>query len=203
MNGLHNRADFEESYSGEPPWDIGKPQRPFTELSNRVVSPVLDAGCGAGDTALFFAACGCDVTGIDFTKGAIQRARGKAAQQKLDVEFLVKDALTLADWEARFNTILDSGLFHGLSDEDRRCYVHGLAHVLEPDGQLFLMCFSDEEPGNEGPRRVSQQELRAAFAQGWHIESIVAARVEVNPTFTELFSQGGPKAWFATIRRKE
>jgi len=202
MNRLHNRADFEESYSGEPPWDIGKPQRPFTELGNRVLSPVLDAGCGTGDTSLFFAGRGCVVTGIDFTKGAIRKARAKAALQKLDVKFLVKDALTLADWDARFNTVLDSGLFHGLSDEDRRRYVQGLAHVLQPNGQLFLMCFSDEEPGDEGPRRVSQQELHAIFAHGWHIESVVAVRVEVNPTFKELFSKGGPKAWFATIQRK-
>ncbi len=201
MNSVHDRAEFEESYAGEPPWDIGKPQRPFTEIGDRITSPVLDTGCGTGDTALFFAARGCSVTGIDFAKEAIRRARAKAAEQKLDAEFLVKDALTLADWDARFSTVLDSGLFHALSDEDRRRYVQGLAHVLEPRGQLFLMCFSDEEPGTEGPRRVSQQELRNAFAQCWDIESIGAVRVEVNPAFKELFSEGGPKAWFAIIRR--
>jgi SAM-dependent methyltransferase len=203
MNGVHDRAEFEQSYAGEAPWDIGKPQQPFTAIGDRVTSPVLDAGCGTGDTALFLAARGYRVTGIDFTNEAIRRARAKAAEQKLDVQFLVKDALTLADWDARFSTVLDSGLFHTLSDDDRQRYVRGLAHVLEPRGQLFLMCFSDEEPGTEGPRRVSQQELRDTFAQGWNIESIAAVRVEVNPPFKELFSEGGPKAWFAIIRRQK
>ena len=204
MNAVHDRAGFEGSYAGEaPPWDIGKPQRPFAAIGDRLTSPVLDAGCGTGDTALFFAARGCRVTGIDFAKAAIRRARAKATEQKLDVEFLVKDALTLDDWDVQFSTVLDSGLFHTLSDDDRRRYVQGLAHVLEPRGQLFLMCFSDEEPGTEGPRRVSQQELRNAFAQGWNIESIDAVRVEVNPPFKELFSDGGPKAWFAIIRREK
>jgi SAM-dependent methyltransferase len=202
MHDLPDRAAFEETYAGEVPWDIGRPQRPFVAVADRVTSPVLDAGCGTGDTSLFFAARGCRVSGIDFTKGAIRRARAKAVEQKLDAEFLVKNALTLADWDARFRTALDSGLFHVLSDEDRRRYVQGLAHVLQPAGQLFLMCFSDKEPGTEGPRRVSQKELRNAFDQGWDIESIDAVRVEVNPKFKEEFSEGGPKAWFATVRRQ-
>ena len=202
MYNLPDRAAFEETYAGEVPWDIGRPQRPFVAVADRVTSPVLDAGCGTGDTSLFFAARGCRVSGIDFTKGAIRRARAKAVEQKLDAEFLVKNALTLAAWDARFRTALDSGLFHVLSDEDRRRYVQGLAHVVQPAGQLFLMCFSDKEPGTEGPRRVSQKELRNAFDQGWDIESIDAVRVEVNPKFKEEFSEGGPKAWFAIVRRQ-
>jgi hypothetical protein len=66
------------------------------------------------------------------------------------------------------------------------------------------MCFSDEEPGTEGPRRVSKAELYDAFAGGWEVESIQPTRFEVNPQFTEVaFSEGGPKAWFAVIRRRE
>ena len=203
MNRVHDRATFEEIYAGDVPWEIGKPQQPFAAIADRVTSPVLDAGCGTGDTALFFAARGCRVSGIDFIEEAIRRARAKAAERELDAEFLVKDAVTLADWDARFSTVLDSGLFHILSDDDRRRYVEGLAHVLESGGQLFLMCFSDQEPGTEGPRRVSQQELRNVFDQGWDIESIDAVRVEVNPAVKEAkFSEGGPKAWFAIIRRQ-
>jgi hypothetical protein len=65
------------------------------------------------------------------------------------------------------------------------------------------MCFSDEEPGTEGPRRVSRRELSDAFADGWEVESVEPVRIEVNPEFTEVkFSEGGPKAWFAVARRK-
>jgi hypothetical protein len=90
-----------------------------------------------------------------------------------------------------------------LSDDHRRRYVQGLAAVLQPKGRLFLMCFSDEEPGTEGPRRVSRQELYDAFAEGWEVESVQPVRIEVNPEFRDVtFSEGGPKAWFAIIRRK-
>ena len=54
--------------------------------------------------------------------------------------------------------MVDSGLFHVLSDEGRRRYVEGLATVLKPGGRLFLMCFSNEEPGTQGLRRVSSFE---------------------------------------------
>lgn len=98
--------------------------------------------------------------------------------------------------------MIDSGLFHVFSDQDRQRYVEGLAVVLKPGGRLFLLCFSDHEPGTQGPRRVSKQELDDAFANGWTVESIEPSRYEVISNLKDLtFSEGGPKAWFAVIRR--
>jgi cyclopropane fatty-acyl-phospholipid synthase-like methyltransferase len=202
-NSSIDRATFENFYGGPAPWDIGKPQRPFAALADRLSGPILDAGCGTGENALFFAARGHRVVGIDFVEEAIRRARAKAAERGVAVEFLVKDATQLADWGERFASVIDSGLFHVFSDDDRRRYVGGLTQVLEPGGRLFLLCFSDEEPGTEGPRRVSRQELSDAFADGWEVESVQPVQIEVNPAFTEVkFSAGGPKAWFAVVRRK-
>jgi SAM-dependent methyltransferase len=198
-----DRVSVENFYAGPAPWDIGKPQAPFVAAADRVTSPVLDAGCGTGEHALFFAARGHHVTGIDFVEEAIRRARRKAAERGRWVEYLVKDATTLGDWGERFGSVIDSGLFHLLSDDDRRRYVGGLTRVVMPDGRLFLLCFSDAEPGTEGPRRVSRQELYDAFAEGWQVESVQPCQFEVNPEFTEVeFSEGGPKAWFAVVRRK-
>jgi cyclopropane fatty-acyl-phospholipid synthase-like methyltransferase len=198
-----DRASFEGLYSKPAPWDIGKPREQFTALTDQVRGPVLDAGCGTGEHALFFAGCGHRVIGIDFVPEAIRRAQAKAAERGLSVEYLVKDATTLGDWNERFATVIDCGLFHVFSDHDRRRYVQGLAHVVEPGGRVYLMCFSDEEPGDQGPRRVSKRELYDEFADGWDVESIQPVQIEINPAFTEAnFSEGGPKAWFAVIRRK-
>lgn len=203
MTAVPNRSTFENAYAGQAPWDIGKPQKPFLDVADQVSGSLLDAGCGTGETALFFAARGCKVTGIDYLEEPIQRARRKAAERGVPATFLVQDALTLKDWSERFDNVIDSGLFHVLSDADRRRYVEGLATVLKPGGRLFLLCFSDEEPGTQGPRRVSQKELREAFAAGWSIEVIKPARAEVRPDRKDLgFSEGGPKVWFAVIRRR-
>jgi SAM-dependent methyltransferase len=197
------RATFEDLYAAKAPWDIGKPQPPFAAIADRVTGPVLDAGCGTGEHALFFAARGLQVTGIDFVDVAIRRAQRKARARRLAVQFLVKDATTLSDCGERFASVIDCGLFHVFSDDDRRRYVQGLARVVEPGGRLFLMCFRDEEPGTEGPRRVSRQELYDAFADDWVVESVHPCRIEVNPKFTQItFSEGGPKGWFAVVRRE-
>jgi len=85
MRNVPDRATFEHFYAGPAPWDIGKPQRPFVAIADRVASPVLDAGCGTGETALFFAAKAHRVTGIDFLEEPIRRARRKAAERGLSV----------------------------------------------------------------------------------------------------------------------
>jgi len=197
-----DRATFETLYAGQAPWDIGKAQQAFVDAADQISGSILDAGCGTGDTALFFAARGQRVTGIDFLEEPIKRAKRKGVEQGLAATFLVKDAMSLKDWNERFDCVIDSGLFHVFADADRKKYVAGLATVLKPGGRLFLLCFSDEEPGTQGPRRVSTQELRDAFAQGWDIESIRPTRVETRPDLKDFtFSAGGPKAWFAVIRR--
>jgi hypothetical protein len=49
----------------------------------------------------------------------------------------------------------------------------------------------------------SRQELYDAFTDGWEVESVQPTRFDVNPEFTAVkFSEGGPKAWFAVVRRK-
>ena len=74
---IHDRGTFENSYTGQPPWDIGRPQKPFVAAADHIRGSVLDAGCGTGETALFFAERGCQVTGIDFIEEAINRASGR------------------------------------------------------------------------------------------------------------------------------
>ena len=173
-------------------------------MADRITGSVLDAGCGTGESALFFASRGQKVTGIDFLAEPINRAKQKAVERGLTATFLVIDALALKELPEVFDSAIDSGLFHVYGDEDRRRYIEGLASVLQPGGRLFLLCFSDAEPGEQGPRRVSRIEIEDAFAEGWAVESIEPSRYEVRPDPNDiLFSGGGPKAWFVVVRRTE
>ena len=111
------------------------------------------------------------------------------------------DVLNLKSLDRKFDSVIDCGLFHVLADEDRNTYVDALAHVTKRDGKVFLMCFSDKEPGDAGPRRIREDELRAAFTVGWAIESIAPSQFETIAKSEKEFSPGGPKAWFAIMRR--
>ena len=200
---VHDRTSFENLYAGQPRWEIGRPQTALLAVADRITGSVLDAGCGTGENALFFASRGQKVTGIDFLTEPINLAKQKASERGLTVTFLVMDALALKELPEVFDSAIDSGLFHVFGDEDRRRYVEGLASVLRPGGRLFLLCFSDAEPGEQGPRRVSRKEIEDAFAEGWVVESIEPSRYEVrlDPNDSS-FRDGGPRAWFAVISRQ-
>ena len=74
--------------------------------------------------------------------------------------------------------------------------------MLKPGGRLFLLCFSDAEPGDQGPRRMSKKEIEVTFAEGWVVESVEPTRFEVRPDPNDIsFSEGGPKAWFVVARK--
>jgi SAM-dependent methyltransferase len=192
---------WDESYTGDTPapWDIGRPQPAFVRLADegRLAGRVLDSGCGTGENALLAASRGADVVGIDVAPTAIARARAKAAQRGLAVRFEVADSLDLGPLDLDVDTVIDSGVFHVFNDEDRAKYVDSLAAVLRPGGHYYLMCFSDRQPGNWGPRRVRADELRGAFRDGWAVESISADTFEINPINGATQAQ----AWLAAIRR--
>jgi cyclopropane fatty-acyl-phospholipid synthase-like methyltransferase len=194
-------SSWDEAYTTDtpPPWDIGRPQPAFVRLADdgRLRGQVLDAGCGRGEQALLAAAHGADAVGVDISPSAIEQARRKAAERGLTVRFEVADALNLGQLGLTFDTVIDCGLFHTFDDDGRARYVTSLASVLRAGGTCYLMCFSDRQPGEFGPRRVRQDELRAAFSDGWSVESIVADVFEVNPGFPGRTAQ----AWLATIRR--
>jgi cyclopropane fatty-acyl-phospholipid synthase-like methyltransferase len=193
-------AGWEAVYADDSaPWDIGRPQAAFVGLADAgdIRSPVLDSGCGTGEHALMLAARGHEVVGIDLSPTAIERARHKAAERGVQARFEVGDVLDLAALKRRFATIVDNGVFHVFDDEDRARYVGSLAKAIEPGGVLHLMCFSEHTPGVTGPRRVTQAELRQAFSDGWQVERIEAAEIEVRPDW----APGPAKAWLARIVR--
>jgi len=194
---------WDEAYSGDtpPPWDIGRPQPVFVRLADRglLAGRVLDSGCGTGEHTLLAAAHGAEATGIDVSARAIGLARAKAAERGSAARFETGDVLRLGDLGLTFDTIIDSGVFHVFDDEDRARYVASLVSVLRPGGHCYLICFSDRQPGDAGPRRVSQDELRAAFGDGWAVASIEAETFEVGRA---VFGFSSAQAWLAVIERR-
>ena len=173
-------GSFEEMYAGTPPWDIGRPQKEFVRLeeAGEIVGRVLDVGCGTGENALYLAARGHEMWGVDAAPTAIAKASAKAKGRDIAATFRVHDALALKKLGKTFDTVIDSGLFHTFTDEQRPTYAKSLASVLPKKGRYLMMCFSEREPGTWGPRRVTQAEIKSAFQEGWRIAWIHAAMFE-------------------------
>jgi len=189
---------FEGAYQGAPPWDIGRPQPAVVRLQQEGLlgGAVLDAGCGTGENALFLAGRGSAVTGIDFVESAVEQARRKARDRGLRADFRVHDALRLPELGRTFDAVLDCGLFHVFADEERPRYAAAVAGVLGAGGALHLMCFSEEERSEGGPRRVTQPDIREAFAQDFRVDWIRAER------FESRIHPDGARAWLARLLRQ-
>ena len=194
-----NGWDAAYTASTPPPWDIGRPQPAFVRLAEdgRLRGRLIDVGCGTGEHTFLAAAYGAEAVGVDVSPAAIETARRKAAERDVSARFEVADALALDELDLIFDTAVDSGLFHVFDDALRAAYLTSMHSVLRSGGYFHLMCFSDRQPGDWGPRRVSENEIVAAFRDGWAIEDIAADAFQVNPGL----DTPAALAWRVKVRR--
>ncbi|MCX4627068.1 class I SAM-dependent methyltransferase [Streptomyces sp. NBC_01443] len=154
------------------PWDIADAQPAViaAESAGQVSGDVIDVGCGLGDNAIFLASRGYRVTGIDGAPTAIQEAQKRARAKGLDVDFAVADATSLDGYENRFDTVIDSGLYHCLTEDNQRRYMDALYRATKPGARLHLLCFAEELPAVfPVAQRVSEKNLREIVGKQWNI----------------------------------
>ncbi len=192
--------NWNEAYKGTPPWDIGHPQSVFDALiKDGEITPgrALDIGCGRGDNAIMLAINGCDVTGIDIVEDAITDAKAKAIKHHVKVNFVVGNVLQMDRlfMEVEFDFVIDSGLFNAMTDEERPVFTQQVRRVLKPGGKYFMLCFSDKEPGDCGPRRISKPEIERTFKSLFNIIYIK------DSTFDTEVGPSSIKAYLMLARR--
>jgi SAM-dependent methyltransferase len=172
----------EGAFEGPPPWNIGEPQPELAELmrAGKIRSDVLDAGCGYAELSLALAADGYTVVGIDLTPTAVAAANRAAQQRNLSkASFVQADITSFAGYDGRFNTIIDSTLFHSLPVEGRDGYLSSVHRAAAPAAVYYILVFAKGAFPVEmdfGPNTVTEDELRAAVSKYWEID-------EIRPTF--------------------
>ena len=211
MEPLSATASWDSAYrERSAPWLIDQPQPAIVALERDgwIRGSVLDVGCGAGEHTIHLTAQGHDVLGVDFSPAAVDVARASAAAREVPARFEVADALSLGG-QPRFDTIVDSALFHIFGPDQRARYVHSLGQVCRAGGRVFVLALavSDTEPGF-GPR-ISDTVIRDAFGDGWTLEELRATRYRVLVDPDNAARSGLPAgefadlpAWLARIQRR-
>ena len=199
---------FDEFYkTTTPPWVIGEPQPAVVELERAglIRGKVLDVGCGTGEHTILLTGLGYDVLGVDFAPEAVVQARRNAEAKGAAARFEVADAMNLPAGP-RYDTILDSALFHIFDDADRPKYVASLHGAVLPGGIVHVLALSDQGRGF-GPQ-VSGETIRDAFGDGWELEALepatyrgVVTEVHADAIGLPIGSRVDEPAWLARARR--
>lgn len=111
-------------------------------------SPVLDVGCGNGLLTVSLCQAGwTNVTGVDYSSGAVELATKIASQYECTATFqtmdLLDNDLVSSNFGGQFRIIVDKGTFDAVSlsegsTTEKQKYVESLAVMLEAEG-LFLI----------------------------------------------------------------
>ena len=173
----------EISAGGKPPWSIGEPQPELAALieQGKFHGEVLDVGCGEAAISLYLAERGYTTVGLDLSPTAIELAKAEAAKRGLtNATFEVADISAFTGYDGRFDTIVDSTLFHSIPVEARDGYLQSIARAAALGASYFVLVF-DRAGMPEGPAHpVTADELRDAVSKYWVIDEIKPARIHAN-----------------------
>lgn len=145
---------------------------------------VLVPGCGAAYEVAALAAQGCDVTAIDYSAAAVERARAALGRQ-------FAGRVVLADFFAfeapPFDWIYERAFLAALPPRLWASWAQGCARLLRPGGGLVGLFFIDDaapEPRRGPPFAVTAAELRGLLDGEFEaMEDRAVAAAESAPVF--------------------
>jgi SAM-dependent methyltransferase len=184
--------DFDPAYRGEapqfglgarPPWSLGEPQPEIAALidQGKVHGRVLDAGCGEAAVSLHLAALGHNTVGLDASPTAIKLARAEASKRGLpNATFEVADISSFAGYDGRFDTIIDSTLFHSMPVDLRDGYQRSILRAAAPGASYFVLVFDRAGMPDSPANPVTEDELRQVVSKYWVVDDIRPARIHAN-----------------------
>ena len=194
-----DHSSFERRYlDGDTPWDHGKCDFNLIQMVEKFsikLCVALDLGCGTGNNAIWLEQQGFNVLGFDISPTAIERAKDKNEQLGSSCRFQVGDFLADPPVISSFGFIFDRGCLHSMAEpEDKSRFTAKVAGVLEKDGLwLSLIGNADEPPRENGPPRMTVQEIAAVVEPHFEILSITSG------IFGDK-QKAPPRAWICMMR---
>ena len=170
---MAEQTRWEERYkAGNTPWDTGQPskelQRTIREAGIQP-SRAIELGCGTGTNAIWLAQQGFEVTAVDFSALALEKARQKATEAGVRVQFLEADVLNPSAIRKRFPYFFDRGCYHVVRRIDVDKFLATLERITDPGALGLILTGNAREPHDPGPPVVSETELRSELGRLFEI----------------------------------
>jgi SAM-dependent methyltransferase len=191
--------DWDTLYrEGTPPWETNKPAAELVRLvEERQIKPcsTLEIGCGSGANAVYLAKRGFELTAIDSSPTAIERARTRAERQDALLRIVLDDVFEFSQKSGSFDFVFDAGFYHFIRRVDLSRFLDLLWRVTHPGSHYFTLAGSDQEQAEGGPPRVSEESIRWELGRLFEI-------VELRPfRFESPCNKEGFLGWACLMRR--
>ena len=137
---------------GFHPWEDLAEHRPFADKLAGLFAreeagreppygPALDLGCGSGIWGVELAKRGWQVTGVDMVEKAVERGRDRVREAGVEMRLVQGDVTDLraADIGTNFRLVLDTGTFHGLTDEQRAAMGREVSKIAAADARKSVV----------------------------------------------------------------
>jgi len=148
---------------GTPPWESGIPSGELIRvLDEGIVTPgtTLELGCGTGADALCLARRGFEVTAVDSSPTALERARVRSRREEVLVHFVLDDVFEFARTAGQFDLVYDAGFYHYMRRAELDRLLDLLWRATHPGSYYLALVGSSRERAAGGPPRVSKRQIR-------------------------------------------
>lgn len=149
-------------WSGEPNTQL------VAEVGALNPGSVLDVGCGEGADAVWLARCGWQVTAVDISGVALERARAHAESAGAEISFEQADLVAAPPAPDSYDLV--SAQFFHLPDPPRSQAYRGLASAVSPGGHLLVVGhYPSEHIGKDHPERLFTNDEIIALRPDWQV----------------------------------
>ncbi|MBN2022644.1 MAG: class I SAM-dependent methyltransferase [Pirellulales bacterium] len=201
MSEPYQPPDWDLIYrEGCPPWEIGQPKAELIRVLDEghiKQGTALELGCGTGADAVYLSQRGFDVTAIESSPTALERARRRGQQEDAQVHFVLDDVFTFAETSEPFDLIYDAGFYHYIRRVKLQPFLEMLWRLTKPGSYYLALAGNADERTEQGPPRVSERELRGELGRILDVVQLRPCRLE-SPHRPE-----GYLAWSCLARRPQ
>lgn len=174
--------DWDRLYrEGQPSWETNTAATELQRVLSKKTIPrgtVLELGCGTGADAVCLAQHGFDVTAVEFSPIALERARRRAEQEDAQVHFVLGDVYDFAQTAGAFDFVYDAGFYHFARRSDLDRLLDMLWHVTRPGSFYLALAGNDDEPGDGGPPTVTEHEIHYELGRLFDMVELKTFRFE-------------------------
>ncbi|MDO4576433.1 MAG: class I SAM-dependent methyltransferase [Planctomycetia bacterium] len=198
--------DWDDFYrQGTPMWDTGLLEPDLKRLVEKnALRPcsALELGCGSGIEAIYLAKKRFDVTAVDCSAMAIDRAQSRARRHNALLRIVHEDVFRFcSSLRTPFDFVYDIGFYHFIRQNHLTAFIDLLWKVTHSGSYYFTLAGSDEEEFDEAYSHqnflptVSRDEVFNELGTLFEVVEIrkgtIYSRIQENPF----------KAWACLFRR--